>query len=157
MKIFKEFKDFAFKGNVIDMAVGVMIGGAFGKIVTSLVNDMFLPLLSLITEKMNNIAGLFVPLDGNTYTSLDAVKEAGAPYIAYGPFLSTVIDFLLMAVCIFLFVKLITKLRNGPLLKKEAAEAEVKPEPRLCPYCKTEIHVEATRCPHCTSVLNETR
>ena len=155
MKIFKEFKEFAFKGNVIDMAVGVMIGGACGKIVTSLVNDMFMPLLSLITGKMNNIGSLFVALDGKTYESLDAVKEAGAAYIAYGPFLSTVIDFLLMAVCIFLFVKLITKLRNGPLLKK--AEVEVKPSPRLCPYCKTEIHDEATRCPHCTSVLNETR
>ena len=157
MKFFKEFKDFAFKGNVIDMAVGVMIGGAFGKIVTSLVNDMFMPLLSLITGKMNNIASLFVALDGNTYESLDAVKEAGAAYIAYGPFLSTVIDFLLMAVCVFLFVKLITKLRSGPRLKKEAAAAEVKVAPRLCPYCKTEIHLEATRCPHCTSVLNETR
>ena len=153
MKVWKEFKEFAFKGNVIDMAVGVMIGGAFGKIVSSLVNDMFMPLLSVVTGSMGDIAALFVALDGKQYESLVAVQEAGAPYIAYGSFISTVIDFLLMALCVFLFVKLITRLRTMPKHKKGAAEAAA-PAPRLCPYCKTEIHMEATRCPHCTSVLN---
>ncbi len=153
MKIWKEFKEFAFKGNVIDLAVGVMIGGAFGKIVTSLVNDLFMPLLSIVTGSMGDLAARFVALDGKEYLSLAAVQEAGAPYIAYGSFISTVIDFLLMALCIFLFVKLITRLKAMPKHKKGAVE-EAIPAPRLCPFCKTEIHLEATRCPHCTSVLN---
>lgn len=152
MKFWKEFKEFAFKGNVIDLAVGVMIGGAFGKIVTSLVNDLFMPLLNLVTGSMGNLSTRFVALDGKTYADIAAVKEAGAPYIAYGPFLSTVIDFLLMALCIFLFVKLIMKLRNG----KRKAEPEAK-APHICPYCKTDIPAEATRCPHCTSILNEVK
>ncbi|MCE5234506.1 MAG: large conductance mechanosensitive channel protein MscL [Clostridiaceae bacterium] len=153
--MWKEFKEFAFKGNVIDMAVGVMIGGAFGKIVTSVVNDLFMPLLNIVTGSMGDLAAHFVALDGKTYADLAAVREAGAPYIAYGPFLSTVIDFLLMALCIFLFVKLITRLRSGVSRKKAAEEPATAP--RLCPYCKTEIHAEATRCPHCTSVLDEAR
>lgn len=157
MKIWKEFKEFAFKGNVIDMAVGVMIGGAFGKIVSSLVNDLFMPLLNVVTGSMGDLAARFVALDGKTYADLAAVKEAGAAYIAYGPFLSTVIDFLLMALCIFLFVKLITRLRSGASRKKAAEEPAPEVAPRLCPYCKTEIHAEATRCPHCTSALDEAR
>lgn len=152
MKFWKEFKEFAFKGNVIDLAVGVMIGGAFGKIVTSLVNDLFMPLLNIVTGSMGNLSTRFTALDGKTYADIAAVQEAGAPYIAYGPFLSTVVDFLLMALCIFLFVKLIMRLRNG----KRKAEPEAK-APRLCPYCKTAIHEEATRCPHCTSILNEAK
>ncbi|HWS30826.1 MAG TPA: large conductance mechanosensitive channel protein MscL [Clostridia bacterium] len=149
MKFWKEFKEFAFKGNVIDLAVGVMIGGAFGKIVTSLVNDLFMPLLNFITGPMGDISTLFVAFDGNSYADIAAVQEAGAPYIAYGPFISTVIDFLLMALCIFLFVKLITKLRAATHKPEPEATA-----PRLCPYCKTEIPAEATRCPHCTSMLD---
>ncbi len=152
MKFWKEFKEFAFKGNVIDLAVGVMIGGAFGKIVTSLVNDLFMPLLNIVTGSMGNLSTRFAALDGKTYADIAAVQEAGAPYIAYGPFLSTVIDFLLMALCIFLFVKLIMRLRSG----KRKAEPEAI-APRLCPYCKTAIHEAATRCPHCTSILNEAK
>ena len=137
-KLWKEFKDFAFKGNVIDMAVGVMIGSAFSKIVTSLVNDLFMPLLSLLTGSVS-------------FTDMAIALGEGeeAAKFAYGNFLQTVVDFLLIAVCIFAFVKLITKLRKKP-------EAEAPKEPaRLCPFCKTEIHKEATRCPHCTSVLDK--
>ena len=138
-KIWKEFKDFAFKGNVIDMAVGVMIGSAFSKIVTSLVNDMFMPLLSLLTGSVS-------------FTDLAIALGEGeeAAKFAYGNFIQTVVDFLLIAVCIFVFVKLITKLRE----KFEDKPEEKPKEPaRLCPFCKSEIHKEATRCPHCTSEL----
>ena len=144
-KFIEEFKTFAFKGNVIDMAVGVMIGSAFGKITTSLVNDMFMPLLSLIIGKVN-VSGWFIALDGNSYPSAAAAEEAGAAVFKYGSFLSTVIDFFLIALCIFVFVKLINKLH-----KPKAAPA---PEPeRKCPYCMGVIDKAAPRCPHCTSEL----
>ena len=142
-KLLAEFKKFALKGNVIDMAVGVMIGGAFSKIVTSLVNDVFMPVLSLITGGLNTSA-LFVALDGQEYATLDAAKEAGVATLNYGTFIQTVIDFVLIALCIFLFVKLVAKLR------KPAAPA---PAPRLCPFCRQSVDKEATRCPHCTSEL----
>lgn len=135
-KLWREFKEFAFKGNVIDMAVGVMIGSAFSKIVTSLVNDLFMPLLSVLTGSVS-------------FTELAIALGEGeeAAKFAYGNFLQTVVDFLLIAVCIFAFVKLITKLRKKP-------EPEAPKEPaRVCPFCKSEIHKEATRCPHCTSEL----
>ena len=134
-KIWKEFKDFAFKGNVIDMAVGVMIGSAFSKIVTSLVNDMFMPLLSVLTGSVS-FTDLAIPLG----------EGEEAAKFAYGNFIQTVVDFALIAVCIFAFVKLITKLRKKP-------EEKPKEPARLCPFCKSEIHKEATRCPHCTSEL----
>ena len=133
--MWKEFRDFAFKGNVVDLAVGVMIGAAFGKIVSSLVADIFTPILSLITGKMD--------------FSTMAVKFGegeGAASLNYGLFIQAVIDFLLMAVCIFLFVKLISK------LKKPEPVVE-KPAPRRCPFCMGEIDPAATRCPHCTSQL----
>ncbi len=133
--MWKEFKAFAFKGNVVDLAVGVMIGAAFGKIVSSLVADIFTPILSLITGRIN-FSTLSVKFgEGETAASLN-----------YGLFIQAVIDFILMALVIFLFVKLITKLR-----KPEPAAP--KPEPRRCPYCMDEIHDKATRCPHCTSQL----
>ncbi len=135
-KILKEFKEFAVKGNVVDMAVGVMVGGAFGKIVTSVVNDLFMPLISLLTGGMD-------------FTSLGIkLSDGEEPAIfAYGNFIQTVIDFLLLAVCVFAFVKLVNKLKP----KKPETPAE---PPRLCPYCKQEIAKDATRCPHCTSELN---
>ena len=135
VKIWKEFKDFAFKGNVIDMAVGVMIGSAFSGIVTSVVNNLFTPVLSLLTGKVNFEAALNIPLgDG-----------PDAAVFALGTFVQSVVDFLLMAICVFLFVKFIGKLRKKP---------EPKPAPRLCPYCFGEVHKDATRCPHCTSPLD---
>ena len=109
----KEFKEFAFKGNVVDMAVGVMIGGAFGKIVTSAVNDLFMPLISLLTGGLD-FSGLFIALDGNAYPTLAAAQEAGAACFAYGSFLTTVLDFLIMAFCIFLMVKGINKFKKAP-------------------------------------------
>jgi large conductance mechanosensitive channel len=136
--MWEEFKKFAFKGNVLDMAVGVMIGTAFTKIVTSLVNDLFMPLLSLITGRID-------------FTSL-AVKMGegeGAASLNYGAFIQSVMDFLLVAVCVFAFVKLVNKMQ---FTKKPEAP---KPQPRLCPYCRQEIDKAATRCPHCTSMLNE--
>ena len=131
----KEFKEFAFKGNVVDMAVGVMIGGAFSNIVTSVVNNLFNPLLSLVTGRVD-------------FSSLQIVLGEGedAAVFAYGAFIQNVIDFLLMALCVFMFVKMINRFRK----KEEPAPA--KPA-RLCPYCKSEIADDATRCPHCTSQL----
>ena len=149
--MWKEFKKFAFRGNVIDLAVGVMIGGAFGSIVTSLVNDIFMPLITLLTGGVD-IANWFISLDGQSYASLTAAKEANASVIAYGSFLAAVMNFLIIALCIFFFVKGINKLTS---LKKHAKAVEEAPAPRLCPYCKVEIHADATRCPHCTSVLEE--
>lgn len=130
-----EFKTFALKGNVIDMAVGVMIGGAFGKIVTSIVNDLFMPVITLLTGRIS-------------FSSLGIKLGEGedAAVFAYGSFLQTVVDFLLTAICVFLFVKLVSRLHRKP------AEAP-KEAPRLCPYCRMEIARDATRCPHCTSEL----
>ena len=135
MSIWKEFKEFAFKGNVIDMAVGVMIGGAFGNIVTSVVNDLLMPLVSVLTGGVD-FSGLGIKLsDGED-----------AAVFAYGNFIQTVINFIIIAVCIFAFVKFVNKL-------KKPAEA---PKPaRKCPYCFGEIADEATRCPHCTSDLEK--
>ncbi len=145
----KEFKEFAFKGNVIDLAVGVMIGSAFGKITTSLVNDVFMPILAIFFGKVQ-FSDLFVSLDGNRYATLADAEAAGASVLKYGSFIQTFIDFLIIAFIIFLFVKFITKLRE----KMEKDEpAEPAPEPRRCPYCFGEIDDRATRCPHCTSEL----
>lgn len=142
-----EFKTFALKGNVVDMAVGVMIGGAFGKIVTSVVNDLFMPVLSLLTGGINT-SGLFLALGPGEFETLDAAKEAGVATLNYGNFIQVVIDFLLIAICIFAMVKLISKLH-----KKETPPPA--PAPRLCPFCCQPIDKKATRCPHCTSQLPE--
>ena len=144
-KLLGEFKKFALKGNVIDMAVGVMIGGAFSKIVTSLVNDVFMPVLSLMTGGMNT-SSLFVALGEGEFATIEAAKEAGVATLNYGTFIQTVIDFVLIAICIFAFVKLITKLH-----KKE--EPKPAPAPRLCPFCCQPIADKATRCHHCTSEI----
>lgn len=148
--MWKEFKEFAFKGNVIDLAVGVMIGGAFGKIVTSVVNDLFMPLLSLITGSLD-FTNLFIAINSDVhYDKLADAQAAGVATFNYGLFITNVIDFLLIALSVFLFVKLINKLR----LKKEGT-ATPAPEERKCPYCKSGIAQDATRCPHCTSKLEE--
>lgn len=135
-KLFKEFKEFAFKGNVIDMAVGVVIGSAFTGIVTSIVNDLFTPLIAKLTGSVDFTA-LKLPLG----------MSENAPTVAVGNFIQTVINFFMVAICVFIFVKFVNKLRKP---KEEAP----KPAPRLCPFCKTEIADDATRCPHCTSQLN---
>lgn len=145
-KFFKEFKDFAMKGNVLDLAVGVMIGGAFGKIVSSLVSDIFMPLIGILTGG-TNISGAFFALDGNVYPSIDAATAAGVGTLNYGAFLQAIIDFIIIAFFIFLFVKLLSK----AMPKKE--EPAPAPATKTCPYCFTEINPSATRCPNCTSDL----
>jgi len=146
-KFLDEFKAFAVKGNVIDMAVGVIIGGAFGKIVSSLVNDIFMPIVSLITGGIN-VSGLFIQLGGDDvkYPSISAAQDAGVATLNYGLFLQNVIDFVLIALCIFLFVRAINSL-------KKPKEETPKLEARSCPYCFEKIADKATRCPHCTSEL----
>lgn len=151
--MWKEFKKFALKGNVLDMAIGVIIGGAFGAIVTSLVNDIFMPLIGLIF-KTNSLAERYILLKASdAYVqgmSAAEATEAGANILTYGKFISVIINFLLIAIILFFVVKGINKLKD--LGKKEEEPAK---EPRLCPYCKQEIADDATRCPHCTSELPE--
>ena len=145
-KFFEDFKAFAMRGNVIDMAVGVVIGSAFGKITTSLVNDIFMPLLGILTGGIN-FGGLFYALDGNEYASIEAATEAGVGTLNYGAFIQNIVDFVLIAFCMFLVIKFMAKMK-----KPEPAPAPAK-APRLCPYCRQEIADDATRCPHCTSEL----
>lgn len=144
----KEFKEFAMRGNVIDLAVGVIIGGAFQKIVTSLVNDIIMPLISL-AMKGADFASKFIALDGKSYASIEEATEAGAAILTYGNFISVVIDFIIMAFVIFLLVKGLNKLAK--LGKKEVEEAPAEPTTKVCPYCKSEIAIDATKCCHCTS------
>lgn len=142
MGIVKEFKDFAVSGNAIDLAVGLVIGAAFGKIVTSLVEDIIMPPLGMLTGKVD-FSNLFVALNGETYPSLKAAKDAGAPIIAYGMFANNIVNFLIVAFAVFLVVKQINRFRKE-------APATTKP----CTYCKTNIALDATRCPNCTSQLD---
>lgn len=149
-KFLNEFKAFAMRGNVVDMAVGVVVGGAFSKIVTSLVNDVFMPLIGLITGG-TNVSGMYlllgkVPAD-TVINSLEDAKAAGIATLNYGTFIQTVIDFILVAFCIFMVVKLMNK------MKKPAPAPAPAKEPRKCPYCMSVIDDNATRCPHCTSEL----
>jgi len=124
MSFIKEFKEFAMRGNVMDMAVGVIIGGAFGKIVTSLVNDVIMPLVGVFTGGLD-FSGLFVTLDGQSYDSLAKAQEAGAAVLAYGAFMQNILDFLIIAFCIFLMIKGMNKLTK----KKEAEPAAPAPAP----------------------------
>ena len=146
MKMMEEFKKFALKGNMIDLAVGVIIGGAFNSIVSSLVNDIIMPVLSLFTGKLD-FANWFIALDGNTYMTLAEAQEAGAATLNYGNFISGIINFVIMAFVVFMLVKGINK------MKKEEAPAPAAPTTKKCPFCKSEIALDATKCPHCTSTL----
>ncbi len=153
-KFIKEFKEFAVKGNVMDMAIGVIIGGAFGKIVTSLVNDLCMPLLSLLTGGVN-VSGMFallgkVPEGEAVPRSIEEAAERGIATFNYGNFIQTVIDFLLVALCIFLVIKAINKAKD---MKKKPEEAPAAPTTKKCPFCQSEIDIKATRCPHCTSEI----
>ena len=145
---FKEFKDFISRGNVIDLAVGVIIGSAFSGIVNNLVANIVTPAISLLTGKVS-LTDLFIALDGGEYATLAAAQEAGAATLNYGLFIQAVIDFIITAFVIFLLVKGINKIRS--LGKKEEEVAEVAPTTKVCPFCKSEINIEATRCPNCTS------
>ena len=143
-KFLDEFKEFALKGNVLDMAVGVIIGGAFGKIVASLVNDVVMPPIGKLVGGVD-FNNLFITLSDKKVATLAEATKEKIPVIAYGKFLTNVIDFVILAFVIFCFVSAIQR------FKKEAPPEEV----RLCPYCKSPIDKEATRCPHCTSELPE--
>lgn len=145
-----EFKKFIMRGNVIDLAVGVIIGGAFQSIVKSLVDDIFMPIISLATKGID-FSNWFIALDGNKYGTLAQAQEAGAAVISYGNFISAVINFIIMAFIIFLFVKAINTLAD----KTKKAEEPAAPTTKKCPYCMSEIDIEATKCPHCTSSLEE--
>ena len=153
----KEFKEFALKGNIMDMAVGVVIGGAFQKIVNSLVNDIIMPAISVLTGKVD---------------FSDMVFTVGNASIKYGNFITTIVDFLIIAFSIFIVVKYINKLnklkelgdlaaskldKDGKFIKHKEKEVEQpkEPETKVCPYCLTDVKYHATRCPHCTSELNE--
>ena len=140
----KEFKEFVMRGNVLDLAIAVIIGGAFGKIITSFVNDVLMPPIGLLLGGVD-FADLFISLDGQTYESLAAAQEAGAATVNYGVFLNTVIDFVIVAFVIFLVVKAANRMK-----KPEPAAA---PTTKECPHCFTTISIKATRCPNCTSQL----
>jgi len=140
----KEFKEFITRGNVIDLAVGVIIGGAFGKIISSLVNDIIMPPIGMLLHGVN-FSDLFLTMDGNAFASLADAQKAGAPTLNYGLFINNIIDFIIIAFVIFLMIRVINR------MKKQPAPAE--PNTRDCPYCFTSISKQATRCPHCTSQL----
>ena len=151
--ILGEFKKFVMRGNVIDMAVGIIIGGAFTKIVNSMVADVMMPPLGLLMGKVDFSNWFIVIKDGASvagpYATLTAAQAAGATTLNVGNFLNAVISFLIVAFCIFLLIKAMNKLDS---LKKEEAPAAT-PTTKKCPYCCSEIALEATRCPHCTSEL----
>jgi large conductance mechanosensitive channel len=140
----KEFKEFAMKGSVLDMAVGIIIGGAFGKIITSFVGDVLMPPVGLLLGKVD-FSSLYISLSGKSYDSLSEAKKAGAATLNYGVFLNTVLDFLIVAFVIFLLVKQVNKLR--------APAAPGTPATKDCPYCASAIAIKASRCPNCTSQL----
>ncbi len=154
-KFFQEFKEFALKGRVVDLAVAVVIGGAFGAIVTSLINDIIMPLIGLIIKV--DFSQWFIPLgevpEGTAMTA-EALAEAGVSVFHYGKFISAIVYFILIALAIFIVVRAINKVEAKVAeLKKKEQPAEEPKKPRLCPYCKQEVADDATRCPHCTSEL----
>ena len=140
----KEFKEFAMKGNVLDMAIGVIIGGAFGKIVTSLVSDVLMPPIGLLMGKVD-FSSLFLNLSTTPQPSLAAAKAAGTPTVNYGVFLQTVFDFIIIAFVIFLLVKQVNRLKKP--------DAPAVPITKDCPLCLSTIPIKATKCAHCTSPL----
>ncbi len=148
-KIIEEFKVFIMRGNVLDLAIGVIIGGAFQKIVNSLVNDVIMPLISLITGGIN-FSNWFLALDNSSYAVLAEAQANGANTLNYGLFLTEVLNFLIMAFVIFMFVKTMNRIASK---RKKVDVKEEAVKTKQCPYCKTEIDAQATRCPNCTSVL----
>jgi large conductance mechanosensitive channel len=141
MNILKEFREFAVKGNVIDLAVGVIIGASFGKITTSLVNDVLMPPIGAMLGKVD-FSNLFVAIGSGDYPSLQAAREAGVPVVAYGMFINTLIDFTIVAFAVFLLVKQINRLKKAPA-----------PSEKACPECASMIPLAAKKCKFCTTVL----
>jgi len=143
----KEFKEFAMKGNMVDMAIGIVIGAAFGRIVSSLVGDVLMPPLGKVMGNVD-FSNLFLNLSSGSYISLAAARAAGAATINYGLFINTVIDFVIIAFVLFLIVKGMNTLKRN-----EAAAAPAPPTTKECSYCFSPIPLKASRCPHCTSTL----
>ena len=139
----REFREFAMRGNLVDMAIGIVIGAAFGRIISSLVGDIIMPPIGLALGGLD-FANLFVALKGGPFPSVAAAKAAGAPTINYGVFIITIIDFIIVAFVIFLLVRQINRMRR---------QAEAAPTTKSCPYCVSTIPLKAVRCPNCTSEL----
>lgn len=139
--ILKEFKEFAIKGNVIDLAVGLIIGAAFNKIVTSLVNDIIMPPIGMVLGKVD-FSNLFFSLNGSHYSTVAEAKAAGVVTINYGAFINVLIEFLIIAFVVFFIIRTINRLKRDP-----------EPTQKKCQYCKSDIDMDAIRCPHCTSQL----
>ena len=147
----KEFREFAMRGNVIDMAVGVIIGGAFGKIVSSLVNDILMPPLGVLVSKVN-FASLCFDLNTRHFSTIDMAKASGATTINFGVFINTVIDFVIQAFVIFMMIQFIQRLKQRTL-----PPAPVAPTTKTCPFCCSTIAIKAVRCPQCTSELKSSK
>lgn len=139
----QEFKKFALRGNMLDMAVGIIIGASFGKIVSSLVNDILLPPVGLLLGKVD-FSNLFISLSGTSYATLAEAKAKGAATINYGLFLNSILDFLLVAAAVFLLVRQVNRMLPEP---------KAEPATQTCPYCLSAVAKGASRCPHCTSAL----
>lgn len=146
-----EFKEFISRGNVMDMAIGVIIGGSFKGIIDSLVNDIIMPIISKLVGGLD-FSNWFISLDGGQYATLAAAQEAGAATLNYGKFITVAINFLLMAFVIFVMVKMLNSAAEKR--KKEDVEKIEEPTTKLCVFCKSEIAIDAVRCPHCTSNLD---
>lgn len=146
LRVFREFKEFAVRGNVLDMAVGIIIGAAFGKIVNSLVEDIIMPPVGLVVKRLD-FSNFFISLDGNQYKTLTEAKAAGAATINFGIFINSLISFLIVGFVVFLIVKQANK------IKREEDVKSVAPTQKSCPYCLSSISIKATRCPFCTSQL----
>jgi large conductance mechanosensitive channel len=145
-KFINDFKEFALRGNVMDMAIGIVIGLAFGKIVTSLVSDIIMPPIGLLMGNLD-FSNLFWNISGTSYDSLETAIAAGAPIIKYGMFINTIIDFVIVALVVFFIIRLMSNLK-----RREKKPVEVNT--RECPYCISSIPARATRCPNCTSQFN---
>lgn len=142
--MFKEFKEFAVRGNVVDLAVGVIIGAAFGKIVTSFVDDVVMPPIGMLLARVD-FENMFLPLRDGNFETLAAARAAGVPVIAYGAFITNMFEFVIVAMVIFLFVRQINRLRREP--------EKSSPSTKKCPFCISAVDAAATKCPNCTSVL----
>jgi large conductance mechanosensitive channel len=142
--MFKEFKEFAMRGNVLDMAVGIVIGAAFGRIITSFVEDILMPPMGMLLGKVD-FSNLYWSLTGKTYDSLAAAKAAGAATLNYGLFLNHLVNFLIIAFAIFLLIRQVNRFKR---------EAPAAPATKDCPYCLSAVPIKATRCGHCTSQIS---
>jgi len=149
MSIASEFKEFAMKGNVVDLAIGVIIGGAFGKIVDSFVKDVVMPMLGRLLGGAD-FKHLYLNLGEKTFETLDAAEKAGAPIVKYGAFINSVVDFVIIAFAIFMAIKVMNRLKRA---ETAAPAAPAAPTTRECPHCLSVIPLKATRCAHCTSQL----